>query len=226
MRIALYLAKSGFGARRKTERLLYDGMVTVNGKVVTDYAYSVSKDDKVKVNGKLAEPNDLVYYLLNKPIGYTSTLSDKHAKKIISELVPDSPPVWPVGRLDRETEGLIILTNDGSLTYRLTHPKFEKKKEYEVVLDSPLNKSEFESLKLGIIIQDNQIKPDHISFDKNIYHITIHSGQNRVVRRMFEHFNKKIVFLRRIHFGTLDLGELKVGEWRYLSKSEIKDLYV
>jgi len=224
MRIALFLAKSGLGARRKTEILVKNGRVTVNERVVTDFSFDVSEKDIVCVDGIKVKPEGLVYYLLNKPAGYTSTLADKHAKHLITELVPQTPPVWPVGRLDRETEGLIILTNDGNLTYHATHPKFEKEKEYEVTITPPLSDKELAALKRGVKLEDGLFIPDSLVASGTAYRIVLHSGKKRVVRRLFQFFDKKVVRLKRIRLGHISINGLKTGEWRILRKSEIEEL--
>jgi len=226
MRIAKYLAKSGLGARRKSELYVKNQEITVNDTLVTDLSYDVSDKDEVRIKGELVKPLPLVYYALNKPSGYTCSLGDKHAKRLISELVPNEPPVWPVGRLDRETSGLIILTNDGDLAYRLTHPKFEKEKEYEVVLDKPLTDNELRELKTGITLEDGEIRPDSLVYDGQKYLITIHSGKKRLVRRMFGYFNRTVTGLVRIRIGRLHLNKLKPGEWRELNEKEMELLDV
>jgi 23S rRNA pseudouridine2605 synthase len=224
MRIALYLAKSGLGARRKTEELVRNGEVTVNGKTVTSFSFDVKDGDVVMYEGEAIQPKPAVYYLLNKPRGYTCSLEDEHAEKLIVELVPSEPPVWPVGRLDRETEGLILLTNDGDLTYKVTHPRFEKEKEYEVLLDKQLGQDELELLRVGVNLDDGFFRPDRISLADGRYNIVIHSGKKRLIRRLFKHFGREVVSLKRIRIGKIELGKLETGKWRKLDEQERKEL--
>jgi len=226
MRIAHYLAKSGLGARRKTEELVRAGKVTVNGKTVTDFSFDVAEDDLVIFEGNKVELKPKVYYLLNKPAGYTCSLADEHAEKLVTELVPKEPAVWPVGRLDRDTEGLLVLTNDGDLTYKLTHPKFEKEKEYEVVLDRNLDESELTDLRNGIELEDGLMKPDSATFDGKKYGVIIHSGRKRIVRRLFSHFDRQVVRLKRTRLANIHLDGLGAGEWRALTEDEKRGLDV
>jgi 23S rRNA pseudouridine2605 synthase len=226
VRIAKYLAACGLGSRRDCEALVTNGRVKVNGEIIDSPALNVvTGQDVVLLDDSKIEPNEKVYYLLNKPTGYTSTLSDEHAERVISELVPDRVPVWPVGRLDRETSGLIILTNDGDLTQRLTHPKYEKPKTYLATLDKSITPEELNELTGGIELEDGRIRPDRIATngDKK-YKITIHEGRNRLVRRIFEHFGRRVIALSRIGLSFLELEDLKVGKYRILTTTEVEKL--
>jgi pseudouridine synthase len=226
VRIAKYLASSGLSSRRKSEELILSGNVEVNGEAIYSPAFSVDPEiDIVNFNDKIVKPKKLVYYLLNKPAGYTSTTSDSHAKKLITELVPNDPPVWPVGRLDRETSGLIILTNDGELTQKLTHPSFTKTKRYIATVDKPLGSKQSVELVHGIILEDGPIKPDGFQTLKaGVYEITVHEGRNRLIRRIFEYFNRQVMTLERTEIAFLNLKDLKSGEYRELNSKEIEKL--
>lgn len=226
VRIAKYLASCGLGSRRKCEEIITLGKVTVNGTSIISPALNVSPEtDVIKLSGKTLEPQKKVYYLVNKPIGYTCSLADEHAKKLVVELVPAGELVWPVGRLDRDTSGIIILCNDGELTQHLTHPKYEKSKTYVATLDKPLTSEQLDELAAGIELEDGRIKPDSVrQLDDNKYEITVHSGRNRLVRRIFEHFGRDVVALDRTKFSFLEAGSLKSGSYRRLNKQEIERL--
>jgi 23S rRNA pseudouridine2605 synthase len=226
MRIAKYLASAGLGSRRKSEELILSGKVSVNGQIIDSPAISIDPDtDKVEYNGKVIQATHKVYFLLYKPTGFTSTMSDSHAKRLITELVPDKPPVWPVGRLDRETSGLIILTNDGDLTQKLTHPSFVKSKTYIATVDKPLSDKQIAELASGITLEDGSVKPDRLkSLGSGCYEITIHEGRNRLVRRMFEYFDRQVMSLERTKISFLTLKGLKAGDYRILKPDEVERL--
>lgn len=226
VRVAKYLASCGLGSRRKCEELVSAGRVKVNGEMLSSPAFNVEPGvDRVELDGKLVKPQNKVYYLLNKPAGYTCSLSDEHADKLVNELVPDSESVWPVGRLDRDTSGLIILTNDGDLTQHLTHPKFEKTKTYKATVDKPLSDEQLVELQNGIELDDGRIKPDEVKpLGGGNYEITVHEGRNRLIRRIFEHFDRQVMTLARTKLAFLELGGLKPGEYRALNKKEIEGL--
>lgn len=226
MRIAKYLASCGLGSRRKCEEIIAFGKVTVNGTAITSPAINVSPDiDIIKLNGKILEPQKKVYYLVNKPAGYTCSLADEHAKRLVTELVPNDALTWPVGRLDRDTTGLIILCNDGDLTQKMTHPKYEKSKTYIATLDKPLKDNEFTEIVNGIELDDGRVKPDELQkLGANEYQITIHEGRNRLVRRIFEHFDRKVLSLDRTKLSFLETGSLKPGSYRRLNKQEVERL--
>jgi len=226
IKISKFLADCGIASRRASEELVKSGRVFVNGKKMVNVAKRIAPNsDKVEFNGKPVKPSAHVYYLLNKPAGYTSTTQDRHAKKIVISLVPRIPSVWPVGRLDQDTEGLIILTNDGDLTQKLTHPKYEREKEYHVITNFKLTKQEIEKIKNGIRLEDGFIKPDR--FEETAgggYKIIIHSGKKRVVRRIIERIGKSVVKLKRVRIDFLTLEGVDTGKWRKLSDTEIKCL--
>lgn len=226
MRIAKYLASCGLGSRRNCEELITAGRVSVNGQLIDSPALNVEPGaDVILLDGNPVSPQTKAYYLLNKPIGFTCSLADEHAERLITELVPENIIVWPVGRLDRDTSGLIILTNDGDLTQRMTHPSFEKSKTYVATLDKPLASSELQELAKGVELDDGRIKPDAIvELDGTSYEITVHEGRNRLVRRIFEHFGRKVIALNRTKLSFLEAGSLKLGKYRHLTSTEITRL--
>jgi len=226
IKISKYLSEAGVASRRKAETLVTQGLIFVNGKRNTNVAARIDPDtDIIEFNGKPVRVQKHVYYLLNKPAGYTSTTEDAHARKLITELVPDAPKVWPVGRLDKYTSGLILLTNDGQMTLKLTHPRYQIEKEYEIVPDVPLAAADIDAVRRGMKLNDGFIKPDRFEqAEKNLYRIIIHSGKKRVVRRIIEKIGKTVIDLKRIRIGFLTLENLKTGQWRSLTQEEIKKL--
>ena len=226
IKISKYLSETGIASRRKAETLVTQGLVFVNGKKNTNVAARIDPDtDKVEFNGKPVKIQKQVYYLLNKPAGYTSTTEDPHARKLITELVPDAPKVWPVGRLDKYTSGLILMTNDGQLTLKLTHPRYRIEKEYEIVSSHPLTAAEIDSIRRGVKLSDGLIKPDRFDpIGENSYRIIIHSGKKRVVRRIIEKIGKTVVDLKRLRIDFLTINDLQTGQWRELAPEEIKKL--
>ncbi|MFH1737102.1 MAG: pseudouridine synthase, partial [Actinomycetota bacterium] len=186
MRIARYLSICGLGSRRACESFIKNGRVRVNGEIVTNLTTRIDAEkDEIVVDGKSVKPCEIVYYLLNKPPGYTCSRSDAYATNLVTELVPDDPPVWPAGRLDRETTGLLILTNDGKLTQRLTHPRHKKSKEYVLETEPPFSAKDIDDISKGIVLTDGLIIPD--KFDElrpGRYKIVIHEGRKRIIRRL------------------------------------------
>ncbi|MFA5584911.1 MAG: pseudouridine synthase, partial [Bacteriovoracaceae bacterium] len=188
------MAQATGESRRKSEALVTSERIRVNGELITDLAYRVSDKDIVRLDGKELSLIPKVYYLLNKPSGYTTTRADRYAKKIIIDLVPNNPPIFPVGRLDRETRGLIILTNDGTLANKLTHPSFEKEKEYAVITNRNLTKKEINLLASGIKLEEGKTRPAKIlRLDERKYSIIIHEGRKRQIRRMLEAIKVQIL---------------------------------
>lgn len=220
------MASCGLGSRRKCEELINTGYIKVNGAVIHSPALNIDPAaDSVEYGNKLVTPKIKVYFLLNKPTGYTCSNEDSHAKKLIIELLPDNPPVWPVGRLDRETAGLIILTNDGDLTQKLTHPKYEKSKSYLITVDRPLSDNQLAELKQGITLEDGPIRPDNLKIvGGGKYEITVHEGRNRLVRRTFEHFDRRVIALTRTKLAFLEINNLTPGQYRELTEKEIEKL--
>lgn len=226
IKIAKYLSECGIASRRKSEELVKQGRVFVNGEKMTNVAERIDpQKDKVKVFGKQAKPQKHVYYLLYKPVGYITTTKDPHAEKIITELVPNNPPVWPVGRLDKNTSGLIILTNDGELTQELTHPKYQKEKEYSIITNELLDKASIERVQNGIRLTDGFIKPSVFEeIEKGQYKMVLTEGRKRIVRRIIEAVGRKIAQLKRVRLDSLTLDNLSIGSYRELTKQEVEKL--
>jgi len=214
MRINKYIASCTGYSRRKAEELVLSSKVKLNDKVIHDLGRQVGTEDKVYIDGRLITPQKFVYYALNKPTGYTTTTSDPHAEKLITELLPANPPVFPVGRLDKDTSGLIFLTNNGDFAQKMTHPKYEKEKEYIVETDRTLSEKSLDTLRNGIILNDGITAPAKVrNLGKNLYNITIHEGRNRQVRRMVEAVGAKVASLKRIRIGNFELGDLEEGKY-------------
>ncbi|KKP22619.1 MAG: Pseudouridine synthase [candidate division TM6 bacterium GW2011_GWF2_28_16] len=230
MQLYKFLPTAGACSRRKASELIKSKKVKVNGQVIDNIFYEVKKTDLVQVDGKIVTLPDFKYILLNKPKDYICTLSDQSDRRIIMDLVEDSnlPRVYPIGRLDRSTTGLIILTNDGDLTQKLSHPKYEIPKGYRVTLDRPLSKQDFVAIKKGIKLEDGFINVDNIAFvngSKNKeLELEIHSGRNRIIRRIFEYFDYKVKKLDRFYYAGLTKAGLPLGKWRLLTKAEVSYL--
>ncbi len=224
-----FIAHAGISARREAAEIVKQGKVQVNGSVVYEPGFKVSSNDKVQVNGKQIFPQkNLVYILLNKPKDYITTAKDPEGRKTVFDLIKTATKerVYPVGRLDRNTTGVLLMTNDGELAQKLTHPSFEVKKLYEVKLDKPLAKKDFETILNGITLEDGFVKVDALAFadakDKSIIGIEIHSGRNRIVRRLFEHLHYDVKNLDRVMFADLTKKNVDRGKWRYLREKEIR----
>jgi 23S rRNA pseudouridine2605 synthase len=207
-------------------------LVTVNGKVVDELGSKVLPSDEIRYNGELLKEERKVYILLNKPKDYVTTLDDPNARKTVVDLIKGAcrERVYPVGRLDRQTTGVLLLTNDGEMTKQLTHPKFEKKKIYEVSLDRKISFDDMQKIAEGFELEDGFIKADSIDYaredDNKIVGIEIHSGKNRIVRRIFEHFGYKVTKLDRVYFAGLTKKGLQRGQWRFLTDKEVNMLKV
>jgi len=227
IRLNKYLASTGLFFRREADDLITAGLVSVNGKLVTELGVKVSPGDIVKYNGETLKEEKKVYILLNKPKDYVTTVEDPHAKKTVLDLVKGAcrERIYPVGRLDRNTTGVLLLTNDGDLTKRLTHPKFEKLKIYHVYLNKNIKPADMEKISTGVTLEDGFIKADSISYadpaDKTQVGIELHSGKNHIVRRIFEHLGFEIVKLDRVYFAGLTKKNLQRGAWRFLNEKEI-----
>jgi 23S rRNA pseudouridine2605 synthase len=230
VRLNKYIAGTGLCSRREADEYIKSGLITVNGKVITELGVKISPSDVVKYDGKNLTEKKKIYILLNKPKDYVTTTRDAHAKKNVLELIHgfDKQRIYPVGRLDRNTTGVLLLTNDGDLTAKLTHPKFNKLKIYHVYLNKVLKASDIDIIARGMTLQDGFIKVDSISYvnpgDKKQVGIEIHSGRNRIIRRIFEHLNYKVVKLDRVYFAGLTKKGLARGKWRYLSEKEVSML--
>ena len=228
MRLNKFLANSGICSRREADEYIAAGVITVNGEVVTELGSKVIPDtDRVMFHDQPVKCEKKVYILLNKPKDVVTTVEDTHARKTVLDLVANacSERVYPVGRLDRNTTGVLLITNDGDLTTKLTHPKFNKKKIYQVTLDKDLQDEDFAKILSGIVLEDGEIKADELSFvnegDFRTVGLEIHSGKNRIVRRIFDALGYHVVKLDRVYFAGLTKKNLPRGKWRYLSEMEV-----
>jgi 23S rRNA pseudouridine2605 synthase len=232
MRLNRYLAHAGICSRRQADDYIKAGLVTVNGTVITEMGVKIKKTDDIRYNGERLATEKKVYILLNKPKDYVTSSDDEMGRKTVLDLVANACPerVYPVGRLDRNTTGVILLTNDGDLAGKLTHPKYNKKKIYHVVLDKNLKQADLKAITAGVTLDDGFIQPDAISIvspeKKNEVGIEIHSGKNRIVRRIFEQLGYEIVRLDRVYFAGLTKKNLARGKWRFLSEKEITMLQI
>ncbi len=230
IRLNKYMASTGICSRREADEFIKAGLITINGKLVTELGIRISPGDVIKYNGETLREEKKVYILLNKPRDYVTTMEDPHAKKTVLDLIKGAcrERVYPVGRLDRNTTGVLLLTNDGELTKRLTHPKFEKLKVYHVHLNKNLKAGDLEKVATGINLEDGLIKADAISYadpaDKMQVGIEIHSGRHHIVRRIFESLGYDVVKLDRVYFAGLTKKNLRRGEWRFLNEREINML--
>jgi 23S rRNA pseudouridine2605 synthase len=228
MRLAKYLAHAGVASRRASETIIADGRVTVDGAVITDPARDVDDSRAVKVDGRRVKTagQTHVVYLLNKPAGVVSTAKDEHGRRTVVSLVPTEDRLYPVGRLDYDTTGLILLTNDGDLAHRLTHPKFEVPRTYRArVANAPVNEPAIRSLREGVELEDGLTAPAKVRrLASNHLEITIREGRKRQVKRMLEAVGHPVRSLERVAFGPLRLGSLDIGEFRELKPAEIEHL--
>lgn len=227
MRINKFIANSGYCSRRNADLLLDQEKVLLNGKIATK-GMDVTENDIVTISGKILNLiEEKKYYLLNKPKGYTTTLKDKFQKKIILDLLDIKERVYPVGRLDKDSFGLLLLTNDGQLSYKLTHPKHNVEKEYLVQVDKNLKKEDLKTLSDGIIlegIKTRKAKFEIYDYQKNISKVFLKEGRNRQIRKMFKLLGYNVISLQRISFGKIKLKGLKLGEYRELSNEELEYL--
>lgn len=224
-----YLAHCGIASRREAATIIREGGVSVNQQPVTEPGHKVSEQDDVRYRGKkVLITKDLVYILLNKPKDYITTTDDPQHRKTVLQLIKGAGEqrIYPVGRLDRNTSGVLLLTNDGQLTQELTHPSFLVKKVYEVKLDRPLSRQDFERILAGVQLEDGEIHADALAYaddgDKSVIGIELHSGRNRIVRRMFEHLGYDVRGLDRVMYANLTKKNVERGKWRYLSEKEIR----
>lgn len=233
VRLQKYIAMSGKASRRSAEEMIQNGRVKVNGEKITELGTKVEIGaDKVMLDGVLINPENKKYYImLNKPVGYVSTVNDQFERPTVIDLIGEEikARVVPVGRLDYDTEGLLLLTNDGDFTYRVTHPKFEMDKTYIATIKGGITAKGLNALRRGVIIDDFKTSPaevEMLSCEKGVtvIKITIHEGKNRQVRKMFEAVGCKVSELKRISIGKVELGNLPLGRWRYLTSHEINYL--
>ena len=230
MRINKYIASSGFCSRRKADELIESGRVQVNGKTVTLLGYEIRTKDKVAIDGKTLRMMKLEYYRFYKPTGYITTSDDEKGRKTIYDILPDElKHLKPVGRLDKDSSGLLILTNDGNLVYELTHPSIKVAKVYRVTVDAFLKVEDLEKLAKGIEIEKGKIAYcdcEIIERTKNetLLEITLYQGLNRQIRKMIEHIGHNVVHLKRIRHATIDLVGLKKGQYKPIKPKQIKEL--
>jgi 23S rRNA pseudouridine2605 synthase len=226
IRLNRYIANAGVCSRRDADLLIAEGKITVNGKVATEMGIKVERTDEVKFNGKELNPEHFVYVLLNKPKDYICTMDDPEKRKTVMQLIQNAcdERIYPVGRLDRNTTGLLLFTNDGGLSQKLTHPSYKIKKIYQVQLDKPITENHLEEIKAGIQLEDGKVLVDDIvvlTSDNMSIGVQIHVGKNRIVRRIFEHFEYEVTKLDRTMYGPLTKKELPKGKWRTLTEKEV-----
>lgn len=237
LRLNKYLAHAGVASRRKADELIAKGLIKVNGKVVSEVGHKVKKEDKVEFEGKVVKPERKVYILLNKPKGYITTTDDEKDRKTVMDLVkgasaklklPYDLRLYPVGRLDRNTSGVLLITNDGDLSLKLTHPSNSMAKIYKATLDKPLKQEHFDALLMGTDLEDGHAKIDELAYvdttDGTVLGLEIHMGKNRIVRRLFEHYGYVVEKLDRMSFAGLTKKDLPRGKWRFLSDKEVMNL--
>lgn len=229
IRLNRYVAQSGVCSRREADDFILAGLVSVNGVIVTELGTKVMPGDVVKFNDSKIEGEKKVYLVLNKPKGYVTSLEDPHADKTVMDLVKGAclERIYPVGRLDKNSLGLLLFTNDGDMTKQLTHPSYKKKKIYQVALDKPLTRADMEQIAEGIVLEDGEIHADEISYvkdNKTEVGIEIHSGRNRIVRRIFEYLGYTVQKLDRVYYAGLTKKNLKRGQWRFLTHDEVDRL--
>ena len=230
IRLNKYLANAGVCSRREADEFIQSGVVTVNGVVATELGMKVKRSDEVKFHDQPVTLEKKVYVLLNKPKDYVTTSDDPQQRKTVMDLVKDACPerIYPVGRLDRNTTGVLLLTNDGDLASKLTHPKFLKKKVYHVFLDKNVSEEDLQKIAEGIELEDGEVHADAIEYaddrDKSQVGIEIHSGRNRIVRRIFEKLGYRVVKLDRAQFAGLTKKNLRRGDWRFLTEKEVEML--
>lgn len=229
-RLQKYIASCGVTSRRKAEEMILAGMVQVNGKIINELGFKVDGNEEIKVDGKIiGKVEKMIYIKLNKPIGIITSVKDQYDRATVVDVIGIKDRIYPVGRLDYDTSGFILLTNDGDLANRLMHPKFEVDKVYEVTISGKINGTQVGQLERGVDIGGFVTSPAKVEVIKNnvstsTVKITIHEGKNRQVRKMFDAVGKEVLRLKRIEFGELTLKDLRIGEWKYLSEEELEYL--
>ncbi|WP_372751770.1 pseudouridine synthase [Labilibaculum sp.] len=232
LRLNKYISNTGACSRREADKRIADGRITVNGEIVKEVGTKVNVKDTVCMDGKQLQAEAKVYLVLNKPKDFVTTLDDPLGRKTVLDLIKNacSERVYPVGRLDRMTTGVLLFTNDGDLTKRLTHPSYNKKKIYHAFLNRPISQEELDQVSTGLELEDGEIKADAISFadanDKTQVGIEIHSGKNRIVRRIFEHLGYEVEKLDRVFFAGITKKNIPRGKWRFLSEKEVQMLKI
>jgi len=230
IRLNKYIANSGVCSRRDADIYIVSGNVMVNDKIVTELGFKVKPTDKVRFDGRVITPEKIEYVLLNKPKGFITTTNDEKGRRTVMDLVRNASKsrILPVGRLDRNTTGLLLFTNDGELAKKLTHPKHGVRKIYHVELDKSLSPAHLRKIADGLTLEDGPVKVDEISYIDNApkreVGVRLHSGRNRIVRRIFEHLGYEVVRLDRVVFAGLTKKDLPRGHWRHLTKQEVINL--
>ena len=227
LRLNQFIAKAGVCSRREADKLIAEGVVSVNGKIVTEMGVKVTYADEVKIDNTLLKAERKVYLLLNKPKDTVTTLKDPNAKHTVFDIIKEACPerIYPVGRLDRNTTGVLLFTNDGDLSAKLTHPKYNQKKIYHVFLDKNITKTDMKHLADGVELEDGLIVADEVNYvdsdDKKQVGIEIHSGRNRIVRRMFEKLGYEVLKLDRVYFAGMTKKNVPRGKFRFLTDTEV-----
>lgn len=227
IRLNRFIANAGICSRREADKYIEMGLIKVNDKLITELGYKVKPTDSIKFNGELIRTERKVYILINKPKDYITTVEDPHATKTVLDLIKGAckERVYPVGRLDRNSTGLVLITNDGDLTKQITHPKYNKKKVYHVTLNKSLKEQDMKKVLDGVELEDGFIKADSINYvditDKCEIGIEIHSGKNHIIRRIFEFLEYKVTKLDRVYYAGLTKKNLPRGKWRFLTEREI-----
>ncbi|EAY29735.1 pseudouridine synthase [Microscilla marina] len=226
MRLNRFISNSGVCSRREADKLIEMGMISVNGKVITEMGFQVSPTDTVKYGKRLLKREKFVYVLLNKPKDFITTTNDPQDRKTVMDLIKNScdERIYPVGRLDRNTTGLLLFTNDGEVAKKLSHPSHDVKKVYQVELDKPLKDEDLDSIAEGVILEDGYAAVDEIAIlnpERTLVGVEIHIGRNRIVRRIFNHLDYEVVKLDRTMYAGLNKKNIDRGDWRYLSEKEV-----
>ena len=229
MRLNKYIAKAGIASRRKADILISEGRIQVNGEVIINFSYQVKEQDIVTYNGKILSSEIDVVYLINKPKGYVCSNSDKYNKKNVFDLIDSSSRLFTVGRLDRDTTGVLLITNNGDLSYRLTHPKYQVEKKYYAISKVDIENKNLGKVQKGITLDDgDRVKAFFKRLDKKdgkiFWDILLTEGKNREIKRIFEHFDSKVISLHRYQFSNIQVGSLKSGNYRKLNKKEIAQI--
>jgi len=231
-RLQKLIAESGYTSRRKAEELIMQGKVKVDGKVINELGVKVNSDVKIEIDGKLLKLEQKEYYILNKPRGYICAVTDDKGRKVVTELIDTKARIYPVGRLDYDTTGLLILTNDGELSNILMHPSSDVEKKYVAKIEGTLSGEELNKLKKGIVIDGRKCIPSRIKVKKrdkvkntDIVEITISEGRNHIVKNIFDSLNHPVIKLTRTNYAFLNIDDLKSGDYRILTHNEIRKLY-
>lgn len=227
MRINKFIAHSGYASRRKADILIENSKVYVNNKIITDYSYDVKVDDIVRINNQILTLEKKVYFKLNKPVGIICSNFDPFNSKKVIDLIDTKKRIYPVGRLDKDSQGLILLTNDGEITNKIIHPSKKVEKEYIVKVNSNLSELEMEEFISGVKLEEKVTERCFLKLidkNKSVYKVIIHEGLNRQIRRMFAYFGKNVYSLKRIRIGKIQLGNLKIGTYQKLNTEELNYL--